>query len=545
MRKSALVTLSTLSAAVTALAACSSSPASSSGTSASANASSKTYVWAIAEDFSDLDTANIQSFGNAYAAGLFDSVLLNYTETPPSGLTCPALGATPTMEPSHLVKSFSVSPDGKTISFVLNSGVKSQDGNPLSSADVKWSIDREMAIDVIGKALMVDLASFNPKDPITVTGPMTFTINLARPNDIALYELNLIWQNIYDSKTAEAHATASDPWAKGWLATHEANFGPYELQSFVPNQSMTLVRNPYYDGPHGNINKVVLETVPEASTRQELVENGGAQSVDRLSLNQDAALTGTAGPVDCPSAYRDLLGLNVHDPILKNAQVRQAISLAINRQQLVSAVYRGLAKPAASGVASVFDPTTGTSNYVYDTTRAKQLLAAAGYPHGFPLTITIAPSSTGDYATSLAEFLVADLANVGIKATISTVGSAAQYMGQLKKLAYQAFIYDEQPSFSDPGYAYILNNGCFGLQSFSGWCDPAADSLALKIESTPAGPAKQTLVDQLSTLINNDQPVVYLAETNTISAREKCITNLPANFNVADSLLFQAQDNCP
>lgn len=542
MRKSALVTLGTLTAAVTALAACSSSTASSSGKSA--NSSGKTYVWAIAEDFSDLDTANIQSFGNAYAAGLFDSVLLNYQESPPSGLTCPALGATPTMVPSHLVKSFSVSPDGKTIGFVLNSGVKSQYGNTLSSADVKWSIDREAAIDVIGQALMFDLASINPKDPITVTGPMSFTINLTRPNDIALYELNLIWQNIYDSKTAQAHATAGDPWAKGWLATHEANFGPWKLQSFIPDQSMTVVPNPYWDGPHGNITKVVLETVSDASTRQELVESGGAQSVDRLSLDQDAALTGNAGVVNCPSAYRDLLGLNVHDPILSKVQVRQAISLAINRPQLVSAVYRGFAKPAASGVASVFDPTAGTSNFVYNPTRAKQLLAAAGYPHGFPLTISIAPSSTGNYATSLAEFIVADLANVGIKATISTVGSAAQYMGQLKKLAYQAFIYDEQPSFSDPGYAYVLNNGCVGLQSFAGWCDKSADALALQIESS-TGPAKAALVNQLSTLINNDMPVVYLAETNTISAREKCITDLPANFNVSDTLLFEAQDNCP
>jgi peptide/nickel transport system substrate-binding protein len=304
------------------------------------------------------------------------------------------------------------------------------------------------------------------------------------------------------------------------------------------------VRNPYYDGPHGNISKVILQTVPEASTRQELVESGGAQSVDRLSLDQDAALTGAAGVVNCPSAYRDLLGLNVHDPILAKAQVRQAISLAINRQQLVSAVYRGFAKPALSGVASVFDPTTGTSNFAYNPTRAKQLLAAAGYPNGFPLTISIAPSSTGDYATSLAEFLVADLAKVGIKATISTVGSAAQYMDQLKKLAYQAFIYNEQPSFSDPGYAYILNNGCVGLQSFAGWCDQSADKLALSIEST-TGPARAGLVNQLSTLINNDMPVVYLAETNTISAREKCVTGLPANFNVADSLLFEAQDNCP
>jgi peptide/nickel transport system substrate-binding protein len=543
MRKSALVTLGTLSAAVTALAACSSSPASSSS-GKSTNTSGKTYVWAIAEDFSDLDTANIQSFGNAYAAGLFDSVLLNYQEAPPSGLTCPALGATPVMEPSHLVKSFSVSPNGMGISFVLNSGVKSQYGNTLSSADVKWSIDREAAIDVVGQALMFDLASFNKADPITVTGPMTFTINLTRPNDIALYELNLIWQNIYDSKAAQAHATAADPWAKAWLANHEANFGPWKLQSFVPDQSMTIVPNPYWDGPRGNISKVILETVPDASTRQELIESGGAQSVDRLSLDQDASLTGNAGVVNCPSAYRDLLGLNVHDPILGKVQVRQAISLAINRQQLVSAVYRGFAKPAASGVASVFDPTTGTSNFVYDPTRAKQLLAAAGYPHGFSMTISIAPSSTGDYATTLAEFIVADLANVGIKATINTVGSAAQYMGQLKKLAYQAFIYDEQPSFSDPGYAYVLNNGCYGLQSFSGWCDPAADALALKIEST-TGPAKAGLVNQLSTLINNDMPVVYLAETNTISAREKCVTDLPANFNVADSLLFEAQDNCP
>ena len=485
--------------------------------------------------------------GNAYADGVRNSGLLQYDLPPaaPNPTSCTTLASPPKLEPAHLVKSWQTTDGGHKISFVLNSGIKSQAGNVLSTADVKWSIDREKAIDPVGQLLMYTLGGFNKIDPITVTGPLSFTLNVTTPTTITDLELTELWQEVYDAKTVQANATKADPWGKKYLADHVADFGPLKLTSFTPSQSVSYGPNPNYTGPKGNISNITVKIVTDASTRQEVLQTGGAQAADALSYDQYSALNGKVGVVSCASAYRDFLGLETKSGPLANEGVRQAISMAINRAQLVQAAYHGLAKSATSGVSSVFGPTTGTSNFVFDASKAKQMLASAGYPSGFPITLAIAPSSMGAYTTTLAEFLKQQLAAVGITVTIQTVPTASQFKTDLSKGAYQAFLDTESPDFNDPGYAYELTNGCQGLQSFAGWCDKADDALAQRIQATTQGGAARTaLINQLSTAINTQMPVVYLTEVPSLSARETCITDMQQAFPTYNDFAPFANSSC-
>lgn len=509
----------------------------------------KSFVWAVGEDFTSLDPSSIQSQGNAYADGVRNSTLLQYKLPPasPDPSSCTTLANPPALEPTNLVKSWSTSSDGKHISFTLNQGVKSQYGNTLTSTDVQWSIQREQAVDPIGTLLMYTLGGFDKANPITVTGPDTFTLNVSNPTTVTDLELTEIWQEIFDSQAVKANAGPSDPWGKKWLTDHVADFGPYKLANFVPGQSVSYEPNPNYDGSKGNIGNVTVKIVTDASTRQEILQTGSAQAADALSFDQYASLgnSKSVGIVKCASPARDFLGFDVRSAPLSNVLVRQAISLATNRQQIAQSVYRGYAQPAKSGVASVFAPTAGTSNFVYDPAKAKQLLAQAGYSKGFALSLAIAPSSTGAYVTTLAEYLQQELSQIGITVKIQTVPTASEFKADLSKGLYQAFIDTESPDFSDPGYAYILTNGCQGLQSFGGWCNKSDEALALQVEqATAAGPQRTALINQLSTVINDQVPVDYLTEVPAITARANCITGMPGAFPTWNDYVSQASSSC-
>lgn len=530
----------------TALTACSgpgSGNASHSG--AAPNGSEIHYALSSAVASLDPNSGALSGYGNAVVQGVRQSTLLEYKLTPSS---CAATLTDADLEPGWIVSQWSISPDKKTIRFTLKSGIKSQSGHPLSSADVQYSIQRMLAIDPTGAYIFGKLGGLSKSNPITVIDKLNFSLNVQNPSQATAPVLSLYWLQIHDSADLKAHATAADPWAKTYLSTHVSDFGPWALESFAPSQSVSYVRNPNYSGPIGNIKKATFSTIADSSQRTQLIASGQAQISMALPPQDLKTLEGASAVTlpTCVSANRDYLGLNSSDPILSKTQVRRAISLAIDRGAISHAVYLDkFGRPANSGISSAFVPTVGKDSFKFDITAAKALLARAGYPDGFPMKITVSTDTPGPYANSLAIFLQSQLARIGVKVTIDTPASSAAFAAAAAQHKYQEYLWTESPTIANPGLAAQISAGCGSSQNYGGYCDPALDALAQKTLADEPGSAEYTTdANALSTMFDTNLPVIYLEDVSYTVPIAKCAASIPQSSQVKWAPLTTANIAC-
>lgn len=546
-RRGRLVALTAVVTSVLTLAACTGASSKNSGASGDASTpESSSVVWALSTAVSSLDpnSGTLAGYGTADVDGVRQSTLLQYKLDASS---CSKTLTTKDIVPSWLVSKFSVSSDGKKIDFTLRPGVMSQSNHELTSADVEWSIQRLLAIDPTGTYIFATLGGFSKTHPIDVTDKYTFTLNVDKPSQATLTVLTLYWIQIHDSTDAKPHATDADPWAKGYVSTHVTDFGPWALSAFVPNQSVVYERNPNYKGPVGNIKKVTFSTILDSSQRAQLIATGQAQISMDLGTQDLDTLVGKSNVTtqSCLSINRDYLALNASDPILSNVKVRQAISLAIDRNAISSAVYGKYGTPAASGISSAFKPTDGKSFEKLDLDKAKSLLTEAGYPDGFPLTLTINSGNPGPYSNSIAIFLQSQLAKVGIKVTISPAASQAAFQADGAKHKFQAYLWKETPTFANPGLSAQISAGCGSSQNYANYCDKALDALAQQVLADPAGSSQYTAdANALSAKMDEDQPVVYLEDVGYAVPMASCAASIPQSAEVKWAPLTEAKTSC-
>ena len=114
----------------------------------------------------------------------------------------------------ELAESYAVSPDGLKITFKLRPDAKFHDGSPVTAEDVKWSLDRCVTAQVLGKAQLLT-GSMTSANQFKVIDPLTFEVTLPKPDKLALPNLATVYALIFNSKVAKAHATSDDPWEIG------------------------------------------------------------------------------------------------------------------------------------------------------------------------------------------------------------------------------------------------------------------------------------------------------------------------------------------
>src|SRR6202789_1276206 len=179
----------------------------------------------------------------------------------------------------ELAESYEVSPDGLKLTFHLRKDAKFQDGSPVTAEDVKWSLDRAVTAPVLGKAQLLT-GSLTSADQFKVIDPLTFEVTLPKPDKLALPNLATLEPIIINSKLAKANATADDPWAIAWLKEHTAGSGAYVIESFKPGEQVIMKRNEAWNRgtpeKSASFKREIVQTVPEAATRANLLERGDA-----------------------------------------------------------------------------------------------------------------------------------------------------------------------------------------------------------------------------------------------------------------------------
>ncbi|MBT5295101.1 MAG: ABC transporter substrate-binding protein [Octadecabacter sp.] len=316
-----------------------------------------------------------------------------------------------------VAKSWDISDDGLTYTFMLNEGVMFHDGTDMNADDVKFSLDRARADDSTNaqKGLFADIAD------VTVVDPLTVQVTLAQPNGSFLF--NMAWGDAVIVAPESIETIASNPIGTGALA----------FSDWVQGDRLELVRNDAYWGDAPALESATFRFISDPTAAFAAVM---AEDVD--------AFVGFPAPENLPQFEADprfqvlvgntegetILSMNNQMPPFDNVLVRQAVSLAIDRQAIIDGAMFGYGTP----IGTHFAPHNPNyvdliANSAHNPDRARELLAEAGFADGFTTTLKLPPPS---YARRGGEIIAAQLREVGITAEITNL-EWAQWLEEVFK----------------------------------------------------------------------------------------------------------------
>ncbi len=324
--------------------------------------------------------------------------------------------------------------DETTWEFTLRKGVRFHDGSDFSAADVAFSIERANELGKSGG----QYASFvKPIVSTRIVDAHTIRFKTASAYAMLPYDLNSIF--IVSRKAAGARSEDFNA-GKAAIGT-----GPFKLARFARGDRVELTANNGYWGGRAPWERVTLRILADDKSRIAALLAGDVDAIENIPTADAVRLK--ANPMlrleqkvswrtlffhldqyrDNVPGVSDKAGRALGKNPFKDIRVREAIAKAINRQAIVERVMEGLALPASNLVAPpVFGHNAAIKPVPYDIDGAKRLLAAAGYPEGFALTLA-APNNRYVNDDQIAQAAAQMLARVGIRAQVVTLPAAAYF----------------------------------------------------------------------------------------------------------------------
>ncbi|WP_019585610.1 ABC transporter substrate-binding protein [Deinococcus apachensis] len=252
----------------------------------------------------------------------------------------------------------------------------------------------------------------------------------------------------------------------GTPASKPVGTGPFIFQSWRTGDRITLTPNKAYWGAKPKVDSLVVRSIKDASQRLNELKAGTIDFANDLtpdslkSVQADKNLVA----VKRPSFNVGFLSLNNRNQYLKNDKVRQAISMAINKDAIVEAFWPGLGISSASFLPPVLawaNSKNVPADYKFDPQAAKKLLAEAGYPNGFTLDLWYMPVSRPYFPSPkpIAEAMAADLSAIGIKVNLKTEDWAKYLDDRNKEPGFDMYMIGWTGDYGDPDNFYSAYYG--------------------------------------------------------------------------------------
>jgi peptide/nickel transport system substrate-binding protein len=301
--------------------------------------------------------------------------------------------------------------DDTTWQFKLKEGIKFHNGDVLTSEDVKFTLER-----VAKDNTLREHPNYRQILEVKIIDDLTFQVITDGPQPSLLNRFARLGSGMLPKKYIEEN---------GWehFLENPIGTGPFKFVEWVRDDRLTLeVYDDYFQGKNEEWDKIVFRVIPETSTRVGELLTGGVDIATDLPPSEWERVNGNEGTAVISAdsnrvillVVRQTEGLPTADP-----RVREAIDLAIDNKAITEFVLGGAGVPTRTRVTP---GNTGANpdlfnTYVYDVKRAKELLAEAGYPNGFEMTLQ---SPHGRYLQDreVSEMLMGMLAEVGIKVNL-------------------------------------------------------------------------------------------------------------------------------
>jgi len=298
-------------------------------------------------------------------------------------------------------------PDELTYVFHLQAGLRFSDGRPLTATDVAASLlaNTSRGWPTAGYLRNIESARAD--------GPLRLVIRTRVPYPLLLYKLH--WGYVLPAARLSENPVPL------------VGTGPYRLASWQPGKGFALERSETYRGPPPVLRKARFEVVPDPEERIARLLSGRVDVADEIPLQRTDELRKEPGirVFSGPSLRVLFLTLRVTEPPFSDPRVREAVDLAIDRQELVARAYDGktvtatqLVPPSIVG----YNPSIPAARI--DLTRSRALLAEAGYPSGLDVRLDGTHNRYVNDRRILAE-LARQLARVGIRVTVNALDKAS------------------------------------------------------------------------------------------------------------------------
>jgi peptide/nickel transport system substrate-binding protein len=414
-----------------------------------------------------------------------------------------------------LAESWKISADGLIITFHLRKGVKWHDGRPFTAADVLYTyqvtIDPKTPTAYSGDFLKVKKAE--------ILDDYTFRVTYDQPFAPALIS--------WGSAILPRHLLAGKDITKSPLKRQPIGTGSYMFKEWVAGQKIVLVSNPnYFEGrPYidGNITRIIPDT---ATMFLEL----RAQGISYMDLTPLQYTRQTENNLFKKyfNKYRYLgfkytyLGYNLKNPLFTDKRVRQAISYAINKDEIISGVLLGLGKPATGP----YKPGTWAYNgnvktYQYNPQRAGELLREAGWidansdgileKGGQPFVFEIITNQGNETRQKCAEIIQRQLKEVGINVKIRILEWAAFVNDFINKRRFDAVILGWTITLDPDAYDVWHSSKTAPEElNFMSYKNSEVDELLEKGRGTFNQKERKKYYDRFQEILAEDQPYTFL-----------------------------------
>lgn len=439
----------------------------------------------------------------------------------------------------ELAKSWEISPDGLTITFHLRHGVQWHDGAPFTADDVMFTY--RLIIDP--KTPTAYAGDFEQVKEAKILDPYTFQVVYEKPFAPALASWGL---SILPKHLLEGRDITKSP-----LSRHPIGTGPYTFSQWKSGEKIVLSANPDYFEGQPFIDHYRYRIIPDSATMFLELKAGNLDWMNLTPIQYDRQTSGKKfsgkfNKYQYLSFSYTYMGYNLKNPLFQDKRVRQALSFAINKQEIIDGVLLGYGRVATGP----YKPDTWfyhqpSKRYPYNPKKAKQLLQEAGWQDhdgdglldkdGRSFVFTVMTNQGNTLRAQTAEIIQRRLHEIGIKMKIRVIEWSAFINEFIDKRKFEAVILGWTTG-QDPDMYDIWHSSKTGPKelNFISYKNPEVDRLLEKGRHTFDRKERRKYYDRFQEILAEEQPYTFLYVPESlpiIAARFHGIKPAPAGIS--------------
>ena len=441
-----------------------------------------------------------------------------------------------------LAESWTVSPDGKTIDFHLRKGVKFHSGvngfkptrdfdadDVLFTFERQWKPEHPYAKVSGGKYdFFSDMGMGKLLQSITKVDPYTVRFVLTSPDSTMLANLAMDFGSIVSAEYADYLAKAG---RKEQFDQIPVGTGAFQFVMYQKDAVIRYHRNADYWGEKAKVDDLVFAITPDATARYSKLKAGechlsiAPRPSDIAEMQKDKSLR----IVSAPGLNIAYWAFNLQKPPFDKREVRQAFSMAIDRASIIRDVYLGAGQQAKNFIPpTMWSYNDKVADYPYDPAKARELLAKAGVKTPLAIDLWYMPVQRpyNPNAKRVAEMMQADLAKIGVNATLVTY-EWGEYRKRLQDGQHMTAEMGWTGDNGDPDN-FFFGSSCESVRpggsNISKWCNKEFDKRLVLAKTLPDQAARAKLYAEMQQIEHDDAPNLPIAHSTVYEAMRVEVT---------------------
>lgn len=434
-----------------------------------------------------------------------------------------------TIQPG-LAKEWEVSDDGLTYTFQLEEGVKFHDGTDFNAEAVVYNFERWMNGDAEEFPYYTMFGGYKGDEghvieSVEATGEYEVVFTLKRPQAPFL-------KNLAMSPFGIASPSALDEMGAEEFNQNPVGTGPFKFVEWAREERIVLEKfNDYWKDGLPKLEEVVYTVIPDNSARLNALKTGEVDLIDGLNPSdiQQVEDDSNLQVIERPSMNVGYLGMTVNrDNPLSNKTVRQALSHAVPKQEIIDAFYAGYAEPAKTVMPpSIQGYNDEIEDYEYDPEKAKELLAEAGYEDGFEFDLWYMPVPRPyiPEGEKIAEVIQQSFAEIGVTANLQTVDWAT-YIEDAAAGEFDAFLLGWTGDNGDAdNFIYtLLDKDSIGSNNNTHYANDELHDILIEAQTITDQEQRNELYKKAQEIIHEDAPWIPLVHSTPVVAAKSSVT---------------------